>query len=194
MPKIVDHERRRRELAEAVWRVIRREGIEAASIRAVAEESGWSAGALRHYFTSSAELLAFAMGLVTDRVSARVGALAADQAGAAEPRPVAERLLREILPLDDERRAEAEVWLAFSARALVDPGLRALRDNGDAALHELCADVVGALAGGGDVELEADRLHALVDGLALHALLEPARMPPARMLRALARHLDSLAP
>src|SRR5262245_17919424 len=118
MPKIVDHEERRRQLAEAVWRVIRREGVEAASIRTVAEESGWSTGALRHYFTTRSELLAFAMRLVTDRVTARVLTLAtrADQ-----PRQAAERLLHEILPLDDERRAEAEVWLAFSARARVDP-------------------------------------------------------------------------
>ena len=60
MPKVVDHEQRRRELAAAVWRVIGREGVAEVSIRAVAAESGWSTGALRHYFATRAELLAFA--------------------------------------------------------------------------------------------------------------------------------------
>jgi AcrR family transcriptional regulator len=41
----------------------------------------------------------------------------------------AERLLQELVPLDEERRAEAEVWLAFTGHALVDPEQRAIHQR-----------------------------------------------------------------
>ena len=125
MPKVVDHEQRRRELGHAVWRVIRRDGVDGASVRTVAEEAGWSPGALRHYFSTQSELLAFAMRLVVERIENRVAALDS----AAEPREQVEQVLQELLPLDDERRAENEVWLAFTARALIDPDLRVQHDE-----------------------------------------------------------------
>jgi hypothetical protein len=43
-------------------------------------------------------------------------------------------------------------------------------------------------------ELEAGRLHALVDGLAVHATMHSAKLPPAQVVAILARHLDSLEP
>lgn len=75
MPKVVDHEQWRREIAEAVWRVIRRNGVEGASVRTVAEEEGWLAGALRHYFGTQSELLDFAIELAAERIRQRIGAL-----------------------------------------------------------------------------------------------------------------------
>ena len=46
MPKEVDHNERREELLEAVWRVIARDGMEGTTIRGIAKESGWSTGVL----------------------------------------------------------------------------------------------------------------------------------------------------
>ncbi|MFI6522498.1 TetR/AcrR family transcriptional regulator [Spirillospora sp. NPDC050679] len=192
MPKVVDPARRRRELAEAVWRVIRRDGLEEASVRRVAQEAGLSMGSLRHYFASQSELLAFALRMVIDRIDGRVAAL--DPSG--PPRERAERVLAQLLPMDDERRAENEVWLAFTARAMVDPGLRALRDEGYDALRAGCRRVVALLgesAGAGEAELAAARLHALVDGLAVHAAMRPEDTTPERMAAVIARHLDELA-
>jgi AcrR family transcriptional regulator len=196
MPKLVDHEERRRELGEAVWRVIRRDGVDAASVRNVADEAGWSAGALRHYFNSQSELLAFAMQLVVDRVEDRVAAL--DRR--AEPRRGVEQRLHELLPIDDERRAENEVWLAFTGRALVDPQLRARHEEVDEALRMACARALeelgnaGRLRPGLDTELEAERLHGLLDGLALHTAMRPERISSQRIRSVVARHLDSLEP
>ena len=195
MPKVVDVEARRRELAEAVWGVIRRDGLERASVRNVAREAGLSMGSLRHYFGTQAELLAFAMRLVTERVHRRIEGLDLSGSGA---RQAVERVLAEVLPLDGERRAEAEVWLALTGRALVDPELRALRDEAYDLLHTLCRRSVAALveageaARGVDVGLEAERLYAVIDGLAVHAVVRPRRLPPNRTTAVLARHLDSL--
>jgi AcrR family transcriptional regulator len=180
VPKLVDHSERRQELAAALWRLVMREGIEAASLRRVAAEAGWSTGSLRHYFQTQSDLLAFAMELVVDRVRARVAAL--DDPAA---------LLHQVLPLDDERRAEMQVWLAFTMRALVDPRLRELRDEAHAGLRGLCRRVVDAL-GAPEPEREAERLHALVDGLALHAVLAPDVTTPERQAELLGLALGEL--
>lgn len=166
MPKIVDQEERRRELAAALWRLLVRDGTGAATLRRVAAEAGWSVGSLRHYFDSQAALLAYSMELVIDRVTERVNALGPDADPAA--------LLEETLPLDEERRAETQVWTAFTAAALTDPSLRALRDESHRRLRSLCV-----LAAGGD-ERAGERLHATLDGLALHALLDPEVTDAAR--------------
>ncbi len=57
----------------------------------------------------------------------------------------ARRVLHEPLPLDAERRAEMQVWLAFTMRSLTDPELRPLRDEAHTGLRTLCRDVVAAL-------------------------------------------------
>jgi AcrR family transcriptional regulator len=128
-----------------VWRVIRRDGVERASVRTVADEAGWSPGALRHYFATQSELLAFAMRLVVERIEARVAALDA----AADPRRAVEQVVYELLPLDDERRAENEVWLAFTARALIAAELRARHDEVHDALQQACVTALETLVAAG---------------------------------------------
>jgi AcrR family transcriptional regulator len=194
MPRNVDPERRRAELAEAVWTVIRRDGLQRASVRNVAREAGLSMGSLRHYFATQAELLCFAMQLVGERARARVRAIEP----ADDPRETAERLLQELVPLDEERRAEAEVWLAFTGHALVDPDQRAIHQRIHDELDGACATAVTLLADAGlvpgdlDVALEAARLHAILDGLAVHAVMRPERVPPSRITAVIAHHLDTL--
>jgi len=100
MPKVVDRDQRRLELARAAWRVIRRDGVERASVREVAREAGLSTGSLRHYFGTQAELLIFAMRNVMEQVERRVAAVQRPN----DPLAAAKLVLAELLPLDDERR------------------------------------------------------------------------------------------
>jgi AcrR family transcriptional regulator len=193
MPKIVDHDERRRELAHAVWRVVQRDGVDRASIRRVAEEAGWSAGALRHYFATQSDLLAFAMRSVVERIEERLVALERP----ADPRESVEKVLHEVLPLDDDRRVENEVWLAFTARALVDRALRAQYAELHDALHQACRSVVeeltGTTRGSRPAKLETERLHALIDGLAVDSALRPDIMTPKHIAAVLRSHLDDVA-
>ncbi|MFB9578207.1 TetR/AcrR family transcriptional regulator [Streptomyces yanii] len=189
MPKVVDPRIRRRELAEAVWRVVRRDGLEHASVRNVAREAGLSMGSLRHYFASQSELMTFALRMVIDGIEQRIAAVPSD----GDPRQRAERVLAELLPLDDQRRAENEVWLAFTARAMTDPELRALRDEGYDMLRAGCRGLVAGLFGPGrDPEREAARLHALLDGLAVHAAMRPDVNTPDALRAVIADHLAEL--
>ncbi|MFF2091632.1 TetR/AcrR family transcriptional regulator [Paenibacillus sp. NPDC058174] len=194
MPKIVDHDRRREQLAEAAWRVIRREGMEGVSVRSVAEEAGMSLGSLRHYFVTQSELLAFSMQLVSERVMRRLKELKLN----GNPRQNIELIVAQLVPLDEERLAESEVWLAFMGRAVGDPSIRAFSLQVHDQLYNGFLSIVsgmvvqGLAAANLDVELEAKRLHALVDGLVVHGVTRPERLNAAEINRVLLYHLDQM--
>src|SRR5262245_8293841 len=107
MPKVVDHEQRRAELAAAVWRLASREGLEAVTVRRVAEEAGWSTGALVHYFADKEELILFAFRTAADRVGRR---LAQIEERTSDPLERARAQLIEGLPLDRDRQDEVRFW------------------------------------------------------------------------------------
>jgi AcrR family transcriptional regulator len=194
MPKIVDHDVRREELAAALWTLIRRDGIERVSVRSVAAEAGVSAGSLRHYFPSQAELIGFAMELVEARTRDRIGRL--DLSGTARVRVTA--LAEVVLPLDVERGEDLQVWFALTARARHDPALHEVSGRAYDALLDLARSVVGELEASAassrtiDTELEAVTLHALLDGLAVHLDLHPERLDVATCRAALQAHLAGL--
>jgi AcrR family transcriptional regulator len=187
MPKLVDRDQRRQAIAEGVWRVIVRDGVAAASVRAVAAEVGLSAGSLRHFFPAHSDLLVYAMHLVVERIEARV----ADLPATTSRRRSVEQRLQQLLPLDEERRIENEVWLAFTAHALVRRELRDVWDEVHRVQRDACALAVEQL-GAADVDVEARRLHALLDGLAVHAALSADDAAPDRLIAVLRRHLNSL--
>jgi len=195
MPKVVDHEQRRGELAAAVWSLASREGLEAVTVRRVAEEAGWSTGALVHYFADKEKLLRFAFRTVADRVGRRL-----EQAAerTSDPLELARSQLLEGLPLDRERQAEIRVWFAFLGLALTRPALariqrvtyRAWRDRVTDRLRE--AQERGEIRAGVDCAAEAAALVALVDGLAIQATFEPRALTPKRQTELVDAHLDAL--
>jgi AcrR family transcriptional regulator len=189
----IDHTARREAIAEAAWRIIRRDGLHAVSVRTVAGEVGLSTGSLRHVFASQAELLQFSMELVAERIRARIAAIP----DAAPARERIERMVSEILPLDAERVAEAEVWLAFVARSRVEPSLRRLVEQLDEAQRAWLRSALAEMfieqhVRDRDATREAERLYAVMDGLVLHAIASPGSLSRDLMTDALAQHLDEL--
>ncbi len=195
MPKIVDHDQRREEIARAVWRLIVSAGMGGVSVRNVAREAGLSQGALRHYFASQPALLLFSMQQVDAQVLRRLAAL---REQGLPPRQHVRDMLTQVLPMDAQRRAELQVWWAFVTQAGSDSRLRA---HAEQVYAKLRSGMLGAirhlrthdvLRKGLDESIEAERLYALVDGLALHAILKPDAMQPSVMAEVLETHLDSL--
>ena len=187
MPRIVDHEKRREEIAEAAWRVVERAGPEGASMREIAREAGHTTGVVTHYFRDKRELMAFAFGLMVERSTGRV-AEAAARSGPAEA-------LAQLLPLDGERRRETTVWLALMSASLTDPHLAAeLRQRYREAREATLPVFRGGLekTRGEDPDDVADELLALVDGITVDALTDPERYPPDRQLALLRRALVRL--
>ncbi|MFB9776625.1 TetR/AcrR family transcriptional regulator [Brevibacterium otitidis] len=116
MPKIVDQSQRRAAIIEACWQVIAESGLSAASVRAVAARAQMSPSALRHWFSSQAELHAAALTELSDRPVKRIRKAAQRQMSG---RDLARLVLAELLPLDEARTLECTVWYAF----LLDPAL-----------------------------------------------------------------------
>ena len=197
MPKLIDQDSRRHEIAHAVWRIVLRDGVSAVSIRDVAAEAGLAVGSVRHVFGSKAELLEYSMALVHEQTRDRVAAHFAIK----DPRKFAEAVLAELLPLDDQRRTELAVNMAVVAESPSHPGLRRVALDAQQAVSEACVAVLTRLRHddlirpGADMAYEAERLHALVDGLALHALTaERKDLRPKAILAVLRAHLAELAP
>lgn len=169
MPKQVDHEERRRTIAEAVVRVVSAHGVEAASLRAVAAEAGVSMGAVQHYFTTRDQMLLFALEYGNSVLAERVGRLLAERRPAT-PRENFRLLFTLLLPLDEDGRAGARVWAALIARGCVDEPTSKLAAD---AYTNLTAFVVRGLtdamtdnpASAADVARSARHLVSVIEGL-----------------------------
>ncbi|WP_144659700.1 TetR/AcrR family transcriptional regulator [Paenarthrobacter nicotinovorans] len=201
MPKIVDAEARRQEVVHAVFRIIASDGLERASLREVADEAGLAVGSVRHYFASSDELLVFSFGAVIDRIAGRLeSALAAveqEVLGTPEQDAAVLNLLGQLLPLDEELAVDACVWMAFRHAARIKPVLAPEAERS----HRAVAAIVGRLIlllnpaqadHQQNLVTEAERLLATMDGLSMHALLQPEWMTAEVCSDVLTAHLRSL--
>ncbi|MBQ1080550.1 TetR family transcriptional regulator C-terminal domain-containing protein [Nocardiopsis sp. B62] len=170
VPKIVDKESRRREIAEALHRIAAREGLEGVSVRTVAAEARLSAGAVQREFDSKDKLLRFALHVTVDEVAERFGRLRIgpgrlDFAGALR------QVLLEMLPTDERKLAQARIWAAFYARAAVDPAfadtLRTLTEQTRVSFLRLLeyARDQNALTPDRDLEATAEMILVIIDGL-----------------------------
>ncbi len=192
MPKIVDHDERRTLIAEAMWQVILDKGMEGATVRNIAEEAGLSLGALRHYFKNQDDLLVYAMELVKERATMRIQAIFKRDL---LPKEMIIAMLLEVVPIDEETRIEMEVWFAFVAYVKHRKDAFEVLDDGlyeafQKVLHYMQAE--GLLREGLDIDLETERLYALIDGIAMHALFDQERVDRNRVVNVIHYHIDSL--
>jgi AcrR family transcriptional regulator len=192
MPKIVDWDARRDEILSATWRVIAREGIAKATIRAIAREAGCSPGILAHYFDDKADILGAALVMSHRRVGARMEASAAGLSGL----PALRVVMLEALPLDDKRDLEAQIEISFWGRALGNADLRELQHTEFDRLRERLrghlaeAAALGQLRGGVDLDFASHQLVVLIDGVSAERVLYPDRVPPQRQVTLLDQLLD----
>ncbi|XAS66303.1 TetR family transcriptional regulator C-terminal domain-containing protein [Micrococcaceae bacterium Sec5.7] len=206
MPKIVDPVARRQEVVEAVFRIIAADGLERASLREVADEAGLAVGSVRHYFAGSEELLVYSFAAVVDRVTGRLVAAREAMSGLAPGSPehyeAVLTLLGEFLPLDEERAVEACAWMAFKNAARIKRYLAGEADRSHRAVAAVVGQIVAELvvtelvdddAGGHHMLVtEAERLLATLDGLCMHALLQPEWMTAQMCRDVLESHLAGM--
>ena len=194
MPRRVDHEARRREIADAVLRLAATEGLESVSLRHVAAEAGISMGRVQHYFRTKDEMLAFAYEhqarLHEERIVERL------QAAGRPPtvRDIVRAVMVEIIPTDEPSRASWQAGIAFFIRAMSEPRMAAVVAAGGPKLVEFFAEQLeqarsaGALAPGVDPRREAGVLWALVDSQATGIVL--GACTPQEAVATVDYHLD----
>lgn len=190
MPRIVDHQQRRRDIADAIIPLVAAEGFAAASVRNVARAAGWSTGTVRHYFPSQKDLKDFAADAIIDRLRESIlERLPADRTQFTR-RELAIRLLETILPFTESQRVDYQLWLELmqydahrpqAERSLIWEEQRGLCRNVIAIaagtprgreVHELLAELPDPAQ-----ERWAGYLHTYIDGLASHVMYLPHLMP-----------------
>lgn len=190
MPKQVNHEERRRIIAEATWEMIMKKGIEGTSVRAIADEANLSLGSLRHYFSSQEELLSYSMDLVKERVTERL------EKKFTQDIPMDELIVHfflEIIPLEEQSRLEMTVWFHFMANVQFRHKFEG--DDGILeALNQLLSvlEANNRLKSGINLQEEIETLYALVDGLAIHCLFAPERLTKERIVPIIVNHVNRL--
>ncbi|WP_337062399.1 TetR/AcrR family transcriptional regulator [Kineococcus sp. G2] len=156
------------EFAGAALRVVARGGLQAVSVRTVAAEAGWSAGALQKVFPTKEDLLRAAVDLMDRRVRDRTGGTTPT----GDPVEDLAALVEETLPLDAHRREESLVWTAFALEGARTPWIAdVLRTQDDTVTADL-APLVG--------EDVARAVTALADGFAVRLLYDPGAADAVR--------------
>ncbi|MEU3711775.1 TetR/AcrR family transcriptional regulator [Streptomyces catenulae] len=189
MPKLVDHEGRRRQIADAVCRLAEERGLEGVTLRDVAARADVSMGAVQRCFRTKDEMLTFALTYIGERVTTRVSARISESP-AQSARTTVGHAATELSLLRQEHRAEARVWLAFLAQATVSRPLAEILRANYTALQEAFTALLAQAAPEADASLEARTLLALVDGLTTHVLID--HISPAAALDVLDHHLCRL--
>lgn len=165
-----------RTIADAATRVIARQGFDIVSVRTVAEESGLHPGTIQYHFPTRQDLL---LGALIRSVQRQL-----DRMQSQPPVPTyfeaLHNALLELLPVDDVRREDAVLWVAFGAAAstrswLADiywDALQVFRASAERILANAEAD--GALQPGITPLTGSRLLAALVNGLTIDFINAPA--------------------
>jgi TetR/AcrR family transcriptional regulator, transcriptional repressor of bet genes len=118
MPKIVDHDQRRDEIALVACRVVAEHGFDQATIVRIAREAGYTTGMVAHYYDTKQEIVIAALRLILRRIEERLTRPAGDA-----PAELL-TILTEALPVDEERFIECAFWTAFWGQVSADKKLK----------------------------------------------------------------------
>lgn len=192
VPRIVDHDERRREIAILVEDLVAELGVEAVTIRDVAARAGFSTAVVSHYFRTKQEMFLFTYAQARRRATERL--LAASRAGKGLV-----ACLSELLPTTRRRLAEWHAWFGFWGMAVADPVIGRERLTGTTEAHQLFVQLIreaqrrGEVAAGVDAAWLATHLQVTINGLATLVTLVPEDWPAERQAAELRHHIERLS-
>lgn len=181
MPKIVDHEERRRALASAAVDAIAADGLDGVKLADIARTAGVTTGAIAHYFPDKDALLAAALEEVCTRLLTKIGT---------PDNPPTLDELASCLPVTPESRKEWRVWLAYWGRAPFSEKLRQIHQQYYLDIETAVADDLDGIAS--DPRQVAAAIIAAIDGVGTRATLEPEAWPRERQRALLGQLLGPL--
>ncbi len=173
-------------------RLIARAGLDAVTVRDVAEGAGCSTAIVSHYFHNKKDLLYLTYRATIDQATER-----ADQALAGSGGDV-KAYLAEIMPLDEERVTEWKIWLAFWAKAVSDEEIAADQRACVLRTRGRILAVLDGLSAKGDLLPGVDRAHvarhvlAAITGMAVQVMFDPGDWPSERQHEFIDRDLRPL--
>lgn len=120
MPKVIDHDQRRREIVEVAKQLIMDGGFEAATMRSIVSAAGFANGALKHYFDNKDEIVAATFESVLADTGENMSISAESPLG---PVDGLRAYVEAGMPLDEPRIASARILIALWNHAMTNPDL-----------------------------------------------------------------------
>jgi AcrR family transcriptional regulator len=192
MEQMSSRRHRQAAIIDAVTGIVAERGLDHVSVREVAAAAGVSIGTVQHYFPTKQQMLAAAYTDAVRRIRARLEALQLDR----DARGNLALVLRELLPLDDQRRVETRVYMAFAAAAATSPSLADIQQTILTELHTALTDAFaqawGDTATPARCLLAAHAAIALADGLAFHAVTTTRWLPSRKLIATVDLVLEAL--
>jgi TetR/AcrR family transcriptional regulator, transcriptional repressor of bet genes len=167
-------ETRRADLIAATQRLVAEGGPEAATVRAIAERAGVTAGLIRHYFQTKDELTRAAYRSLMDGMTAK-GAEALESVGASPEERLAAFVAASLTPpvLDG---GAVVLWAGYMHKVRGDAELLAVHEAAYTAYRDALESLIGALQRDttpGQIRGEAIACNAVIDGLWIEGSLLP---------------------
>lgn len=184
-PMAIDHDQRRAAIAKIAVDLVAREGMEAATIRRIAAEAGFSTAAVTSYFIDKQELLSWAFRLLCIDGESQFDEALARPPAEITPADV-EAALMTLVPWCPANVRRWKAYLAFWDQAARDPELAVLvADSARVGLVSVERLLRVAAPQAADVTGPAELLQATIQGLALQILVDRANWPEAKIVRTL---------
>ncbi|MGW4098047.1 TetR/AcrR family transcriptional regulator [Mycobacterium sp. NPDC004974] len=192
MPARIDPVKRRGHIVEAALRLVVKEGLAAATFRRVAAESQLNIGSVRHYFADHESLVVAVVTEAGNRMGQRlIKHTPPESRDVTEHRQHLLALLKELVPLDDERHSEAVILMEVIAASRTTAAFRPTTAQMATDLHDVLVKALKNMAVP-KPSLEAQRLASLLSGLALDAVTAHGPRSTATITKILQLHVNSL--
>jgi AcrR family transcriptional regulator len=192
MPKIVDHAKRRDEIALVACQVVAEHGFEQATVARIARAAGYTTGMVAHYYDSKQDIILAALRLILKRIEERL--TRERDGGEANLLSV----LSEAIAIDAQRFTESAFWLAFWGQISADPRLKRLNvwvHREYMRLFERCFAEYWPEWKSRPAAVRDQVLRSLVtcmNGLAAGAVTSPRDWPAQKQIEHLRLHLELL--
>ncbi len=180
MPKMVDHVKRRQELAKAAFDAVAHYQTVDVALAKVAKEAGWSTGALNHYVRSKDHLFAMIAEHTTSLQLTSFGYIQDKYSGIAKLR----HILYDQLPADTQRSTMWIIWFGFCERSKTSPKIREIVNMRNTGLLKFYGDIIknaqdaGEISSDVDINRMARSALALLEGIGAQAHISNQKMSP----------------
>jgi AcrR family transcriptional regulator len=188
MPRTVDHDERRRDIAYAALRLMSTRGPAALTLRGLAQELGGSITLVTHFYRNRAELLKG----MTDQLIDDYDAQLADLERGADDATRLRLLLEWMLPLTQDSRTAERGRVLLTAERDSDLHVQSFFLAMDRKMRALLRDHVTPLVEPSLVDITVDALRVMVNGVVLSAVEHPRKWSAKRQLALLDHMLESL--
>lgn len=184
MPKIVNHEERRQEIASATARLISEQGLDNVTIQDIAAQCGYTQGMVLHYYKNKSELICSALDWCDRNYQMRCETATVGLSGLR----AAEARLKAALPLDEKIKSEWSIAIQLWSRipyetAIADYFSRRRWDLQAILLEDLAnARTLGQVRPDLDEDISAKALIAGITGIGVNFLFHPQHFPPQQQL------------